>query len=383
MSWKSALGKLAIDFGEDVARRVADLLPKEATEREARTMASRLAQTGRGNAPPRTTFRVRPTEVAKPEPRIEPRKKEAAKVKSLEVTLVPRQTREAKPLSVFDLEGRPFLTSMSDLSAAGDDIVGVNDVPLREPMRRMGGQDYMFDVPGSVWAADLGSAGRHLELARKLKAETGQDPLFMPWAMGPTSIDFSHMPRELMLRYATETLGKKGRAGLAKDIQAIIPDFRALEDPGSVELFREATGSRRAALNRLLDQYRDKDGLGLGEARWATTDLPQVGTPLTTLRNVGVIESGAGLAPSVHPSYRTSLPGEGIGRLREPVGALELLPDILAAAGQTDPFGFPVGVVKGAKSPLRALQMGPRGGVVTEDMLRAIEARLAARKGEP
>lgn len=383
MSWRSALGKLALDFGEGVVRRLADLLPRDATEQEARIAASRLAQTDAGNAPPRTTFRVKPAAVAKPEMRIEPRKKEAAKVEKLEVELAPRATREAKPLSVFDLEGRPFVTSMSDLSAAGDDIVGINDVPLREPMRRMGGQDYMFDAPGSVWAADLGSAGRHLELARKLKAETGREPLFMPWAMGPTSIDFSHMPRELMLRYATETLGKKGGQGLAKDIQAVVPEFRSLEDPGSVEAFREATGSRRDALNRLLDQYRERGGLGMGEARWATTDLPQVGAPLTTLRNVGVIESGAGLSPSTHPSYRTSILGEGIGRLEEPVGALELLPDILAAAGQTDPFGFPVGVVKGVKSPLRTLQIGPKGGVITEDMLRAIEARLAARKDEP
>lgn len=326
---------------------------------------------------PQSTLRVRPAATAKPEPRIEPRKKEAAKVERLEVELDPRQTRQPEDISIYDLEGKPFITSMSDLSAAGSDIVGVNDVALSEPMRLMGGQDYMFNAPGSVWASDLGPAGQHLDLARRLKAATGEDPVFLPWSMGPTSIDFSHMPRELMLRYAADAMNAKERRGLSSDIRAILPDFKAVEDPTSVEVFREATGKARGALNRLLDQYRDRGGLGIGEARWATTDLPQVGTPLTSLRNVGRIESGAGLGPSTHPSYRTALPGEGVGRLREPVGALELLPDLMAEANLTDPFGFPVGVVPGVKSPLRSLQMGPKGGVITEEMLRAIEKRLA------
>lgn len=322
-----------------------------------------------------STFRVNPTAKAKPEPRIEPRKKEADKVSRLEVELSPRQEKQPEEISIYDLEGKPFITSMSDLSAAGDDIVGINDVALREPMRRMGGQDYMFNHPGSVWASDLGPAGQHLDLARRLKAATGEDPVFLPWSMGPTSIDFSHMPRELMLRYAADAMNAKERRGLSSDIRAILPDFKAVEDPTSIEVFREATGKARGALNRLLDQYRDRGGMGIGEARWATTDLDQVGAPLTSLRNVGVIDSSAGLEPSTHPSYRTSLPGEGVGRLREPVGALELLPDLMREAGLTDPFGFPVGVVPGVKSPMRSLQMGPKGGIFTEDILRAIQKR--------
>ena len=368
------MGRLS-SFAAKAAREAA----KEA-ESGAKVAAKDAAQTAAKTVikdAERSAFRVKPAAVAKPEPRIEPRKKEATKVRNLEVALSPRKTTQPSDLSVFDLEGKPFITSMSDLSAAGDDIIGVNDVALREPMRRMGGQDYMFSHPGSVWASDLGPAGQHIDLARRLKALTGQDPLFMPWSMGPTSIDFSHMPRELMLRYAADAMNAKERRGLSKDIQAVLPDFKSVEDPTSIEVFREATGKARGALNRLLDQYRDRGGLGIGEARWATTDLDQVGAPLTSLRNVGVIDSAASLEPSVHPSYRTSLPGEGAGRLREPVGALELLPDLMADANLTDPFGFPVGVVPGVKSPLRSLQMGPKGGIITEDMLRAIEKRLA------
>ena len=326
--------------------------------------------------------RIRPAEIAM-DPRIETRVGEMPKVSSMEIALANRNAREPKPLSVFDLEGKPFITSMSDLSAAGDDIVGVNNVALKEPVRRRGGQDYMFNNPGSVWASDLGVAGRHLDLARKLKAETGQNPVFMPWAMGPTAIDFAHMPRELMLQYAASNMNKREGQKLAKDVRGIVPEFREASDPASMEAFREAAGAQRAALNRLLDTYRDKGGLGIGAARLATTDLNQIGAPLTSLRNVGVIEPGAGLAPSTHQSYRTSIPGEGLGRLKEQVGALDLLPDLMAATNTSHPFKFPVGVVPGQKSPLRALQMAPKGGVITEDILRAIERRLAEEAGNP
>lgn len=388
MSWKSKLAKLAVDFGEDVARRLEGMLPDTATVAEARTAARSLAAKPAARAASKPAAkpardlavrRVRPARVAM-DPRIEKRTGERPKVEAMEVELTPRATREAPVLSVFDLEGKPFITSMSDLSAAGDDITAINDVVLPEPVSRRGGQDYMFDNPGSVWAADLGSAGRHLDLARRLKTETGQDPLYLPWAMGPTAIDFAHMPRELMLQYAAANMGKRGAQRLAKDVRGVVPEFKSVGDPSSMEAFREASGSQRAALNRLLDQQRDAGGLGMGAARLATTDLEQIGVPLTSLRNVGVIDPSARLAPSTHPSYRTSVPGEGVGRLQEPIGALELLPDIMAEAKLDDPFGFPVGVVKGVKSPMRALQMGPKGGVITEGMLRAIERRLAARK---
>lgn len=387
------IAKEVPELADDAARAIArqfegkefNAATKKAAVTEARKQAPRpLAVKSTAASKPKSkpaakpsTFRVKPSQAARPEPRIEPRKKEAQKVENLEVEIAPRPTPDMTSLSVFDMEGRPFITSMSDLSAALGDVVGVNDVPLSEPMRLMGGQDYMFDVPGSAWAADMKSAGEHLDLARRLKAETGQDPVFMPWAMGPKAIDFSHMPRELMLRYAAESLGPKGSKQLSKDVAAIVPEFRSVEDPASIEVFREAYGKQRGALNRLLDQYREKGGMGIGEARWATTDLPQVGQPLTSLRNVGVIESGAGLSPSTHPSYRTSIPGGGIGRLKENIGALELLPRLMEEANLTDPFGFPVGVVPGVKSPLRSLQMGPKGGVITEEMLRAIERRLA------
>jgi hypothetical protein len=310
---------------------------------------------------------------------LEARKRERPRVEALTVETTPNRV-VAPEVSIYDYEGRPFITSMSDLSAAGDEITAVNDVPLSMAVQRQGGQDYMFDNPDAVWAADRGNAAAHMGLAARLRDETGQDPIFMPWAMGAKAIDFSHMPRELMLQYAAAQRGRRGRNALSRDIRDIMPDFRDVDDPASLAVFQGATGRQRGALNRLLDQMRDEGGMGIGSARLAMSDTEQLGAPLTSLRNVGLIDTRGALGLSTHPSYNTAVPGTGLGRLRENIGVLEVLPEL--ARGLNDPFAFPVGVVPGRPSPLRSLQMKPRGGILTEDILRAIESRQAALRDD-
>lgn len=306
---------------------------------------------------------------------LEGRKREVPRVQALTVdTSVPR-VEEVPEVSIFDLEGQPFVTSMSDLSAAGDEVLAINDVPLNMSVARQGGQDYMFNND-AVWAADRNSAASHMGLAARLRDETGQDPLYFPWAMGPKAIDFSHMPRELMLQYLAAQRGRRARNALSRDVRDVVPEFRDVDDPASLAVFREATGRQRTQLNRLLDSMRAEDGMGIGEARLAMSDTEQLGVPLTSLRNVGRIDARGALGQSNHPSYNTAIPGEGVGRLRENIGVLELLPEL--SRGLNDPFAFPVGVVKGRPSPLRAMQMRPYGGIITEGMLRAAESRQRA-----
>lgn len=352
-----------------------------AAARQAAGSGVRRAQTRLPSASPNpfavAVERVRrqPAQEARAVPQsLEARKRERPRVEALTVETTPN--RVAPPeVSIYDLEGQPFITSMSDLSAAGDEITAVNDVPLGAPVERQGGQDYMFDND-AVWAADRNNAAAHMGLAARLLDETGSNPLFFPWAMGPRAIDFSHMPRELMLQVAVANAGRRERDALGRDIRAVLPDFRDVEDPASLSVFRAATGAQRGELNRLLDQRRDAGGMGIGEARLAMSDPEQLGVPLTSLRNVGRIDARGAIGPSAHPSYNTAIPGEGIGRLRENIGALELLPEL--RQGLDDPFGFPVGVVPGQSSPLRSLQMKPRGGVLTDYLLRAVERRQRA-----
>lgn len=314
-------------------------------------------------------------------PKIEARKGEIPKVAAMQVHTKPRRTQAPAKLSIFEMEGKPFITSMSDKSAAGADVTGINDVTFKEPVSLRGGQDYMFDDPNSVWAADLGNAKAHTQLARDLKVHTGQDPLFLPWSMGPSAIDFSHMPREVMLRYSAANMGRKDAKALTSQIASIVPGFKSLDDPDSLQQFLAATGKKRGALNTVLDKFRDRGGLGIGAARLATSDADQLGTPLTSLRNVGLIHGAGDVEASTHPSYRSAIPGEGVGVLKEDVGALDLLPDLMTRTGTTDPFDFPVGVVPGKPSPLRSLQMKPQHGIITDDILRKLADRLGYAEG--
>ena len=355
------------------------MIPSDAPLSEWRAAAQRLSGSDIPNAAAPSPYSVRPADIAT-DPRIESRKGELGKIANLEMELAPRVTDPAPEVSIFDYEGYPYITSMSDLAAAGDDITAINDVRFRVPFSRRGGQDYMFDNPGSVWASERKPAERHVELAERLQQMTGKDVLFMPWTMGPKAVKFSHMPRGIQYSYADAALGGADRNALASDIQRILPNWRGFEDPDSAETFMTATGKARGALNKLMDKYRTRGGLGEGEAIYAATDLDQINTPLTTLRNVGIIDPRFGASPSSHSSYSFSVPGRGEGRLKEDIGALGLSPDVMAALNYETPFDFPVGVQPGTKSPLRAMQMKPQGGVLDYETLRFLEGLL--KKGK-
>lgn len=369
------LHEVTLEFGPDVARRLDGLVDMDAPLSEWREAAQRLAAADVANAGARAPkpYSVRPAEVAT-DPRIESRKGELGKIENLELGVVPRVTDPAPEVSIFDYEGHPYITSMSDLAAAGDDLVSINDVQFRDPFSRRGGQGYMFDNPGSVWASERKPAERHVELAKRLQDQTGKEVLYLPWTMGPNAVRFSHMPRGIQYAYADAALDAADRNALASDIKAVLPDWRGFEDPEGADMFMRATGKARNELNTLLDRYRTRGGLGIGEATYAATDLDQIGAPLTTLRNVGVIDPRFAASPSSHHSYDYSIPGRGLGVLKEKnLGALALSPDVMQELGYATPFDFPVGVQPGTKSPLRAMQMKPQGGVLDYDVLRFIQ----------
>lgn len=378
----SPLHQVTLEFGRDVARRLEGIVPPDAGLSQWRAAAQRLSGSGLPNnrAVAPKPYSVRPAEVAL-DPRIENRKGELSKIQNLELGLVPRETSPAPEVSIFDYEGHPFVTSMSDLAAAGDDLVSINDVRFREPFSRRGGQDYMFDNPGSVWGSDKNPAEQHVELARRLQSETGKDVLYMPWTMGPNAVHFSHQPRGIQYMYADAAMSGPERKTLAADIKTVLPDWRGFEDPKSAEMFMRASGKARGALNKMLDKYRMRGGLGLGEATYAATDLSQIGAPLTSLRNVGIIEPRFAASPSSHSSYSYSVPGQGRGVLKEKnIGALALQPSLMKALGYETPFDFPVGVQPGVSSPVRAMQMRPQTGILDNDTLRFIERMLADKK---
>ena len=272
------LHEVSLEFGPEVARRLDGLVDMDAPLSEWREAAARLAASDVANAsrPVPSPYSVRPADVAQ-DPRIESRKGELGKIENLELGVAPRVTDPAPEVSIFDFEGHPFITSMSDLAAAGDDLISINDVPFRVPFSRRGGQGYMFDNPGSVWASERKPAEKHVELAKRLQELTGKDVLYMPWTMGPNAVRFSHMPRGIQYSYADAALDAGDRNALASEIRTILPDWQSFEDPDSAEMFMRAAGKSRGALNTLMDRFRtavnvwgDTVGVAVVDTRWGS-----------------------------------------------------------------------------------------------------------------
>lgn len=374
------------EYGTDVARRVADYVSSDAPIAEWRDVAQRFADAGNPNYTQQrpSAYTVKPSQVAT-DPRIEKRKKEQQKIQDLELEIQPRAMEEPPTESIYDLEGRGILTTMSDLSAAGDEVLAVNNVRLRRPFSRQGGQGFIFENPGEVWAADKINANTILEAAEELERQTGKPAILAPFTMGPLSSMFSHHPRGLQYAYADAALDAPEKAVLAQNIRSILPDWTDFSDPDAYMTFMRAGGKRRGQLNKLMDQFRDRGGLGQGEAVYGTTDLDQLGAPMLALRNLGEVDTRFGLSESKNPAYSSGVPGQGRAKLKEEnLGALSLFPALMEQYGYQTPFDFPVGVNKGVASPLRSFQLKPQPTIITDKVLRFLDdLRVQKRDKKP
>ena len=326
------------------------------------------------------------------DPRFDPRKREQEGLQSLRVDVLPRNEAMIKPsLRLSDLEGEDFVTSMSDRTRAGGMIMGVNDVPLYRAVDLRGGQDFMFENPNQVWASAKVPSEKILEMAREFQGQSGKDPIFIPWRMAPTGGDFSNMVGELMLGFASSNMNKttkkafdvavrkyrtKGSMdkGVRKNAGLKIKEWPGVDDPRAVEIWRSTPDAVRKELMNMMDvEFRKKGGLSIGAARLAASDPTQLMSRDAGLQNVGRIYTGRDISPSTHPSYPYAVPGEGIGALKgaDEVTIFDLLPEAR--------FGDAQKKVKDPANPtaqeMRALQMKPYDGTITENILRRIEER--------
>jgi hypothetical protein len=303
------------------------------------------------------------------DPRFDDRVKEQSRLESLILDVAQRPTQDAPYLSFADLEGRPFITSMSDRTRAGGELVGINGVPLRDPVNLQGGQDFMFENPGQVWASNPGPAGAILNAARKAAAP-GENPLFLPWRMTPTGQDFATMSGEAMIQYAASNMGKGDKRSLNAAMKRVIPGWPGIDNPEAIAAYRSAPKDLRDAFANVMDvQFRNRGGLSIGEARLAVADPNQVAARDMGLQNVGeVFPDQPRIVDSGHPSYGVGVPGQGVGRLAQDVGVLELLPDVVRERGIPDPLDY-------RATDMRSMQFNVRSGRITEDLLRSLEAR--------
>ncbi len=305
---------------------------------------------------------------------------------------------ETPEMSIVDLEGRPFMTTMSDRTAAGYTLSGIGDVQFDRPVVLRGGQDFMFDDPDLVWASDPKVVEQMSAFAQELQRGSGQSPVFLPWRMAPSGGDYATMTTDVMYEYAHKNMDpkkaaeiddliRKGKTITKKDkddksykVQVAAPEWKGIKNPEAAAQIANLSGDQRKLIQGIMDiEGRDAGGLSLGEARLAVSDPTQYQAAGGGLQNVGLVDTLSGVTTSTHPTYRGGLYGEGMGRLKEDVQAYQLLP---AAANYrmqprfSEKTGKPIEVMTDPRNPtandLRALQMKPYGGVITEQIIRSV-----------
>lgn len=301
------------------------------------------------------------------DPRFDPRVKEQQKIKETTTKVEQTANLDAPVVPLTQFEGYPFITSMSDRTAAGGLLTSINDVALKRPVALPGGQDFMFANPDLVWASASGPVKQIMSNAQVLREVTGKDPLFIPWRMAPTGGDFAKFTGETMLSYAESAAPKSVKKDIDKAIKKIVPDWKGIDSPESIDQFRSLSDAKRKKVKQTLDvEFRDVGGLGIGQARLAVTDPKQFGGSDAQIMNIGRIFADRPIVQeSGHASYPRGIPGEGVGRVDRDINIFQLLPKVVQERG-----------IPSATAPrqtdIRALQMKPYAGILDEATLRML-----------
>jgi hypothetical protein len=308
---------------------------------------------------------LRNTKTAEFDPRYDTRKLEQERLKNLITHTEQLNLNPIPSVSLADFEGRPFITSMADRTAAGADLLGVNGVMYKRPVPLYGGQDYMFNNPNQVWASAQSAVTPIIQNAKILKEATGQNPIYIPWRMAPTGGDFAHMTGESMIAHAEAAMGKSDKTALNNSIKELLPSWKGVDSPQNISQYRSAPKKVRDAIMQVMDRdFRDLGGLNYGEARIAVSDPRQLNAMEGGIQNVGEIFADKPMIMhSGHPSYPRGVAGQGLGRLEENRNIFELLPNVAKERGIVNP-------TNPSANDLRALQMKPYAGILTPKLLK-------------
>lgn len=256
-----------------------------------------------------------------------------------------RVVPQPEKVSLVDYEGRPFIISMADRSAAGDRITAIGNQELNLPVDLQGGQDFMFapTAENLVWASEASPVSNIMNLARQLYETTGEKPLYLPFRMGGEGSDFATMTGETMMSYADAALGKSDKAAMNRLIEKYIPDFAGISEPKGYEQFADLTGGKRKQLQlELSNTFGEKGGgLTLPMTRAIIADPSQLDKPSFMLQNVGEIDPTADIVVGTgHRTYSRGVPGRGLGVLSDNINAAQLLPELSKIYKIGDPREF-------------------------------------------
>jgi len=292
-------------------------------------------------------------------------------------------------LTLQDLEGRPFITSISDRSRSDVFINEIKGVKLKHPVAMLGGQGHMYLKDGQVWASELEVIKKHQALADKLFKETGKKPVLLPNRMGSSGCDFSQNTGEVMLAYGDANMTNAVKKELDAELKKIIPEWKGISNPNSWLQYGSSNKKIRNEVLFTLDQYRNKGGLSVPEARVAITEPAQLNAADSGLMYVGEIDPTKKIiTDSGHAVYSGGLAGNPVGLLNEDRRVYEILQkqagiqkppaknsNTKLYTEEANPYMYEY-LNMNPRDPSaaanRSLQMMPYGGLLTEDLLRKI-----------
>jgi hypothetical protein len=305
---------------------------------------------------------------------VKPRAGETEAMMDMRLGLSEDRIGDIPEVSITDLEGKPFIASMSDRTHAGQTLEGINDVKFDEPIDLQGGHDHMIDPRSEeLWAAE----GKVLENKKgsgfyQRAQGLGEDPLLMTFNMAPSGADQTTQLLESMLKYSSQKMEPSDIASLNDEIRAVFPDFLGVENPESVAQIKSLSGEARKQIVPKIDKYRDKGALSIGQARLAVTDPKQLNVREGDIRAVGEIDTAGGVYSSSHDTYQAGFGGEGLGHLKESgITPFDLLDPEVVKRVRPD-----IDLDNLTASDIRALTMNHeiQQGMITEDTLRRLEA---------
>jgi hypothetical protein len=301
------------------------------------------------------------------DPRFDPRVKEQPRIQETSTKVEQTANLDAPTIPLTQFEGFPFITSMSDRTAAGGLLTSIDDVMLKRPVELQGGQDFMFTNPNKVWASASSPVRQIMNNAQFLREITGKDPLFIPWRMAPSGGDFAKFTGETMLSYAESALPKSVKKEIDKEIKKIAENWKGIDSPESISQYQSFSDSIRKKIKQTLDvNFRESGGLGIGQARLAVTDPKQFGGSDAQIMNIGRIFADQPIIQaSGHASYPKAVPGEGLGRVDRDINIFQLLPKVVEQRGMPS-------AIAPRQTDIRALQMKPYAGILDEQTLRLL-----------
>lgn len=272
------------------------------------------------------------------------------------------------PLSAF--EGRPFVTAMSDRTMAGATLSAINDVNI-QPVPLQGGQGFMFRNPGQAWASAKSIVRRMQSGAKKGGEDTA---IFLPFRMSPSGGDYAMKTGMTMLAYNAVNMNKRQKGALNKAVKERFPKWPGIDSDKAFEFLGSLNGPDRSRFLKDLDLHRNDGGLSLGQARVSVVDPEQMNAEDFRLMNVGEVDANAPLVEdSGHITYKTGLPGQGIGRIRdaEKISPFDLMP--VGGKGQAITAADPLNPTTKEGYTLR--QQPEARGFISEDVLKRLQER--------